>query len=208
MKHIIKGLEPQELTDLKALATPDWSPSYSNLDKSVKKAIKVALMEEQGYICCYCERTLIENNSHIEHFMPQEDVNVDPLDFSNMLCSCQKKLNKGDPRHCGNLKGSWYDEDLLIPPFNANCAEEFGFKADGKIYPIEDSIAAKTTIRKLGLDIGKLNSLRASAIEPFLDDSLSDEELSDFINGYLTKDDGEYEPFQTTIQHLFSEMVA
>jgi len=208
MKYIIKGSEPQELIDFKAKANPDWIPLYSNLDKPVKKAVKIALMEEQGYICCYCERRLTENDSHIEHFKPQSDASVDPLDFSNMLCSCQKNIRKGDPLHCGNSKGDWFDATLLISPFNPTCKDKFGFKGDGTIYALDNDNSAIKTIEKLSLDIGKLNSLRESAIEPFLDDSLSDEELSDFVNGYLTQNDGQYEPFQTTIQHLFSEMVA
>lgn len=208
MKYIIKGSEPQELTDFKALATPDWAPSYSNLDKHVKKAIKIALMQEQGYICCYCERTLTVDDSHIEHFKPQSDESVDALDFSNMLCSCQKNVKKGTPLHCGNSKGDWFDDTLLISPMLSNCERKFGFKGDGSIYAIGGNASAIKTIEKLSLDIGKLNSLRESAIEPFLDASLSDEEFSDFIDGYLAKNNGKYEPFQTTIQHLFSEMVA
>ena len=209
MKYIIKGSEPQELTDFKALATAEWTPEYSNLDKPVKKAMKTALMKEQGYICCYCERTLTEDDSHIEHFKPQSDTDVDSLDFSNMLCSCQKNVKKGTPLHCGNSKGDWFDDALLVSPLQANCASKFGFKGDGTIYAVDNDVSALTTIDKLDLDIEKLNSLRKSAIEPFLDDSLTDEEVSAFIEGYLSKSGaGKYEPFQTTIQYLFSEMVA
>jgi len=209
MKYIIKGSEPQELTDFKALSSDEWTPSYSNLDKPTKTAIKKALMEEQGYICCYCERTLSEDDSHIEHFKPQSDTDVDPLDFSNMLCSCQKNVKKGDPLHCGNSKGDWFDNSLLVSPLQTDCENKFGFKGDGTIYAIEDNNAAAKTIENLSLDIGKLNSLRESAIEPFLDASLTDEELINFIEAYLSKNDSsKYEPFQTTIQHLFSEMVA
>jgi uncharacterized protein (TIGR02646 family) len=209
MKHIIKSIEPQELTDFKALASPDWIPTYGGLTTVAKNAIKEALMKEQGYICCYCERELTENDSHIEHFKPQHDVTVDPLDFSNMLCSCQKNLKKGDPRHCGNLKNKWFHATSLVSPFNSACENKFGFKGDGTIYPIENALDAETTIEKLGLNIEKLNALRKSVIEPFLDDILTDAEFISFVSGYLQADaTGKYGQFQTTIKYLFTRAAA
>jgi len=210
MKHIIKETEPQELIDFKAAANPpDWIPAYNNLTKLAKDATKQALMKEQGYICCYCERRLEENDSHIEHFQPQSDPAVDDIDFENMLCSCQNKLKKGDPRHCGNLKGDWFDVTLLVSPFDSACGSKFGFKGDGTIYPIEDAFDAKTTIENLGLNIGKLNALRESTIEPFLDNALNEQEFKLFIEGYLQLDsEGKYNPFPTTIAYLFGELIA
>jgi len=209
MKYIVKGTEPQELTDFKADATPDWTPSYDGLTRVAKNAVKESLLQEQGYICCYCERRIADRTSHIEHFNPQERGEVDPLDFSNMLCSCQQKLKKGDPRHCGNLKDNWFDDTLLVSPLSSTCESKFGFKGDGTIYPIDENEAAKITIRKLGLDIRKLNALRESAIKPFLDDTLSDEEFRLFVEGYLRlSSDGKYNPFPTTIEHIFLGLIA
>lgn len=209
MKHIVKQTEPKELIDFKAAVTPDWTPTYEGLTKEVKTAIKKSLMNEQGYICCYCERRISDGDSHIEHFNPQERGEVDPLDFSNMLYSCQKNLKKGDPRHCGNLKGNWFDGLLLVSPMSSICTSKFGYKGDGTIFAIENNISAKTTIEKLGLGIGKLNSMRKSAIEPFLDDDLSEDELKDFVAGYLQLDSyGKYNQFPTTIEYLFLGLTA
>lgn len=209
MKYIVKGGEPQELIDFRAAATSDWTPSYGGLTRIAKNAIKESLMKEQGYICCYCERRIVDADSHIEHFKPQSDPAVDPLDFSNMLCSCQKNLVKGSDRHCGNLKGGWFDEYLLVSPLDSACENKFAYKGDGTIYPIEGDIAAKTTIEKLGLDINKLNNLRKLAIEPFLDDGLSKEEFKQFVEGYLQMDsNGKFNPFPSTIEYLFLELIA
>lgn len=50
----------------------------------------------------------------------------------------------------------------------------------------------------------KLNAMRASAIEPFLDDSLSNEELKKFVSGYLNRNNaGQFGEFWTTIRYLF-----
>lgn len=208
MKSIIKSPEPVEFALWKEKTNADWQPSYDDLSGDTKRAVKSALMREQGYLCCYCERRLLDNDSHIEHFKPQNDPLVDPLDFANMLCSCQDQVKKCAPRHCGNLKGGWFDEQMLVSPLSADCAERFAFMGNGNILstnPADD--AAKTTIIKLGLGIPKLNALREKAIEPFLDPILNQDEISLFVSGYLKQDDqsGELGEFWTTIHYLFKD---
>ena len=205
MKHIVKTAEPQEFSAWKSMANSDWQPTYAELRGEIKKAVKDALMSEQGYICCYCERRLTDEDSHIEHFKPQSDSSVNPLDFANMLCSCQSQLKKGDPRHCGNLKDNWFDDRLNISPLDSGGEGRFSFSADGKIDPADKTDqAAKETIKRLGLDIPKVNALRKQVIEPFLDDSLNDSDLKEFVKGYLKKySNGMFGEFWTTINYLF-----
>jgi uncharacterized protein (TIGR02646 family) len=201
MKHIKKGREPKEFTEWKGLANENWQPSYDDLRNPEKTIVKNALMEEQGYICCYCEQELIETDSHIEHLLPQDSYPEKALDFSNMLRSCQDKLKKGEPRHCGNLKG---DDELPISPLDEDCERYFKYTYDGYIEPVNEK--ARTTIetiKMLGLDIDKLNALRKDAIEPFIDSLLTEEELIEFVSAYLKKVDGRYQPFYTTIKFLF-----
>ena len=207
MKYIRKNSEPKALLDLKAFENEDWKPSWSDLYGEEKNAVKASLMSEQGHICCYCERRLTESDSHIEHFRPQSDPLVDPLDYANMLCSCQKNLNKGEPRHCGNLKDDWFDADQLISPIEPNCENRFRYMYDGCIRPFRKTdAAAEKTISKLGLGIPKLNRLRAKAIDPFLDEALTEEELNLFVIGYLEPDlEGRFSEFWTTIRQLFYE---
>ncbi|MBK1621482.1 TIGR02646 family protein [Lamprobacter modestohalophilus] len=151
MKHIVKQGEPTSFSDWKALANDDWQPKYDDLRGTEKRDVKAALMTEQGHLCCYCEGQLIESDSHIEHFQPQSDPAVDPLDFSNLLCSCQNQIKKGEPRHCGNLKDDWYGPDLLVSPFDPGCEDRFAHTGDGLIKPASthDQGAAET-IKRLG----------------------------------------------------------
>lgn len=209
MKFIDKQTEPQVFSAWKAMANENWQPSYAELSGKVKESVKEALMQEQGFICCYCERRLTPNDSHIEHFQPQSDPGVDPLDYANLLCSCQQQLEKGEPRHCGNLKGDWFDQQLLISPLDASCTNRFRFSGHGHIEPLNtNDDAAVMTIDKLGLDIPKLRALRRSAIEPFLDESLTNEELGAFVQGYLAKDAaGKLNEFWSTVDHLFGGFV-
>ncbi|MCB0294830.1 MAG: TIGR02646 family protein [Calditrichaeota bacterium] len=205
MKHVKKQQEPLEFTNWKAQENEDWQPTYDKLAGTVKDAVKTALMVEQGYICCYCEQRLIEHDSHIEHFRPQNDPNVDALDYNNMLCSCQDRLRKGDPRHCGVAKDNWFDEAMLVSPFDPSCESKFSFTGNGEIKPRPgNNRDAIETIHRLKLDINKLNDLRAKAIEPFLENTLSPAEFQNFVRGYLLRDEtGKLGEFWTTIQYLF-----
>lgn len=205
MKHISKQSEPKKFSEWKALANDDWKPTYGELRGEVKEAVKKSLMEEQGCICCYCEQRLDFNDSHIEHFQPQHDPKVDALDYSNILCSCQDRIKKGDPRHCGNLKGDYFDSEMLISPLDKGCEKRFSFNGDGIIHPADaKDKAASVTIEKLGLSLPILNDARNKAIEPFLDDSLTDDQFQEFVDGYLRKDrNGILGEFWTTIHQLF-----
>lgn len=164
-------------------------------------------MKEQGYICCYCERRLTDDDSHIEHFKPQSNPDVDGLDYTNMFCSCQNQLKPGEPRHCGNLKENWFDVNLLISPLDHGCEGRFIYTGDGKIKPsTESDVAAAKTIEKLGLSIPKLNDMRRNAIKPFLDENLDELEFSLFVNGYLIKNSEEkFGEFWTTINYIFAQ---
>ena len=166
-------------------------------------------MTEQGEICCYCENRLIDGKCHIEHFKPQSDPTVDPLDYANLLCSCQANLTPSEFRYCGNLKNNWFDENLLISPLNPDCESHFAFNYDGTIKPVqEDDQKAINTIEKLGLNLNKLKALRKAAIDPFLDEEIDNDELKFFVNGYLCLDDQQrYKPFWTTIKYLFSDLI-
>lgn len=206
MKYITKRPEPQALIEFKACENENWRPTYENLDSDTKQIVKSALMEEQGSICCYCERRLVDADSHIEHLRPQSDSSADPLDFSNLLCSCQDQVRKGEPRHCGNLKDSWFDEEMLVSPLDRDCEGHFAYTGDGAIRPEDpNDLAAKTTRDKLGLDIPKLRELRKGAIDGFLDDSLSASDVDKFVAAYLERDDEDrFSPFFTTIRYLFA----
>ena len=204
MKRIYKHDEPQELKRFKANAKrKGWRPKYSSLHGKTKRAIKQKLMEEQGYICCYCEKQITDDDSHIEHLRPQALSRRETVNYNNMLCSCQKDLKKGEARHCGNLKGSSL---IAITPLDEDCENKFSYGEDGSIRPVRGDREAADTIEILGLNIDKLNALRSKAIEPFLDPDLTDEEMKTFVTHYLKKHNGKFGQFYTTIRYLFGSL--
>lgn len=211
MKHIIKGDEPTNFVAWKARPKSDGSQrTFADLCRNSKKIVKSALTQEQYGICCYCERKLYANDSHIEHLQPQSLGTVDPLDFSNMLCSCLGDIPKGAPRHCGMLKDNWYDADNFISPLDTDCEQCFTFTGDGHIHPVGlRTEAAKETISRLGLDIPKLVDMRNKAIDIFLDEDLEPSDFNNFVVGYLKETaEGNFNEFWTTIKHLFARELA
>ncbi len=211
MKFISKNQEPIEFTNWKQQDKmfQRGNPKWNRVLSSVKDDIRKSLRKEQGYICCYCERRLHIDDYHIEHFKPKDPSKFPELqlEYDNLICSCQLELDKGEPRHCGNSKGSWYDDNLLVSPLDSNCEEQFDYTFDGHINPrYIDNNKGQTTIDRLQLDIDKLVDLRKKAIEPFIDEDLTEVELKDFVDGYLIekeRNDGKYNEFYTTIKCLF-----
>lgn len=57
-----------------------------------KKALKRALLCEQGFVCCYCGRRLLnDHNTLIEHLMPKGGNNADKrrvFDYDNLMACC------------------------------------------------------------------------------------------------------------------------
>lgn len=206
MKFIQKGSAPGEYSQWCASGNVDWQPVYDEMRSALKDKLKSSLIREQGGICCYCEQRLKMEDSHVEHVRPQHLADVDPLDFTNMACSCQKQVEKNEPRHCGNFKQGWYDESRFVSPFDLRCERAFTFTGDGRIKAAsDDDVAANKTIEKLWLDISKLTDLREKAMEPFLDPGLSPHEIQTFADGYLRQNaGGHFNPFWTTIAFLFA----
>lgn len=194
MKRIIKAPEPKGFSDWKQADKMAHRPNWNRVPTSIKRMLHKSLMREQGFICCYCESSLTEDYSHIEHFRPQKYRDF-RLDYGNLHCSCQKEVSPGEPRRCGNSKGSWFNEELLVSPLSPGCEGRFSFTANGEILPRRDDDAgAKETIRRLRLDLPKLRALRAAAVDALLDLPKSE------IRQHLTRN---ILQFHSTIQHVF-----
>jgi uncharacterized protein (TIGR02646 family) len=208
VKYIKKSEEPESFTVWKNLANEDWQPSWDDFRKPQKTDVHDSLLQEQGFICCYCGRRTTKEISHIEHLKPRCPNTELALEYTNMLASCQRERERKEPLHCGGKKDHWYDENLMISPINANCEDFFKYTDDGQILATNNSekqLAAETTIDKLALNIDKLKNLRAKSIEPILEiiSTITEEERQDLILGFSETDSkGYYEEFCAAIIYL------
>lgn len=101
MKFILKGKEPEA-----------WK-TYRNTEGVIFSAItelKIALLEQQGYICCYCMSRINFESMKVEHWKPRKYKAL-IFHFDNLLAAC-----KGDfctEKHCDTRKD---DIEILINP--------------------------------------------------------------------------------------------
>lgn len=222
MRYIKKQKTPQEFLDWKAQANEDWQPSWDDLQNPEKNIVRQSLLKEQGYICCYCQRRIDLNNSHIEHFKPK-DKNCYPelsLEYNNLLASCQKeRINilvdqeeqsyPEDPVHCGHLKKNWYDEKLTVSPLEPDCANYFHYTEEGQIKGKNE--AANITIKKLGLDNSKLTRARRKIIQGYLGNEellLSKEDIEKLIAKFdQVNEKEEYDEFCGVLIYVLGKYI-
>ena len=198
MKLIAKGAEPPEFADWKSHDKMAHQPRWKRPSKEVKSVIHESLMKEQGFICCYCESRITMDDSHVEHFHPRNRYRDLQLDYMNLLCSCLREQAPGEPDHCGHRKASWFDEELLISPLQKDCERRFSFTPSGEIHPRSNTdVAAATTIKRLALDLPKLNALRAAALDALCD--LPPPDIQLVLN---RGQDGSFPEYFTTIKDV------
>lgn len=166
-----------------------------------KAELKQALLDEQKQICCYCNQAITFEKATIEHFKPKGNPLYFELayDYDNLLASCDGFATEPKPRDiCCNVR-RLESELLPLNPVYETIEQHFDFTVDGQIVGL--TADGKETIRQLGLDIGKLDDLRAAYINDYLYENpfaempvyISKEEalirieaLKEAIDGHLT----------------------
>lgn len=214
MISLKKGKEPEAFTKWKALANDLWQPTYSDLQNPEKQSLQLALISEQGGLCCYCGRAISEQDSHIEHFRPQQAYKELELDYSNLFVSCIREKEPGAPLHCGHAKGSDFDEQKAISPLDEACEGRFIFSVqDGAIYPADrNDTSASYMIDLLKLNIEFLSGRRAEALKRVFDDefisSATQEELAKLAKAFRQANDGGYRNDFAHVVSRYAEQLA
>lgn len=109
--------------------------SHANYDNSPKDDIRLALLKEQGYLCCYCMQRISQpdkSKMKIEHFLSQTANPDKELDYTNMLAAC--KGNEGFPlelQHCDTAKG---ENKISIDPRNRQMMSQIKFDKEGRVF--------------------------------------------------------------------------
>ena len=142
MKQVMKAESPEAFENWKNLSHENWQPTYENLQNPEKRTLHVSLLVEQGWVCCYCGRSVSMDDSHIEHFRPQERYDHLALDYENLHASCIRETNHDTPIHCGHAKGSDFDEAQHISPLDPECETRFVYAESGVIAASDASDAS------------------------------------------------------------------
>ncbi|MHC8404615.1 retron system putative HNH endonuclease [Pseudomonas sp. TMB3-21] len=212
MKRVLKGTEPASFTEWKSSANDEWSPSYPTLQNPQKRELHASLLQEQGFLCCYCGREIDAANSHIEHFRPQEQYQDLALEYLNLHASCLRETKPGNPLHCGHGKSNWFDEALYISPLDDRCELRFRYLRTGNIQSADrDDCAAAKMIEVLSLDIAYLNNRRENAILRVFDSDFlvqaSDEELVRLVDALRSTAVADQQPFDHVIARYAEQLI-
>ena len=180
MRHIVKGLEPDELSKWKEQnAGVPQNLRYSSLHGNVTRAIRQQMLTEQGYLCAYTmQRIGNVDDCHLEHIVPQSqppESHQRDLDYKNMLaCFPGNQLDPDKPTRDWNPRNPYgakhkdkaeINAHNFISPLSDDVERRFHFDASGFVNSDAGDTAAASSIRILNLDHGLLNDLRRAAID-------------------------------------------
>lgn len=194
MKYIKKLASPEALEEYKKRE----GASYKKLPSSIKKQLKIQLIQEQGGICCYCCGRIRYEDSNIEHFLPKDDLLFPELqlEYSNLLSSClggqiDRQTNRRFPLSCDAKKNN---RVVPISPTDPNCEEQFDYDDDGSIYGLTEN--ARSAIQILNLNNQVIKNRRKAAIKAYVDFEFSPEEWENEASSVLQRDrEGLFKPF-------------
>lgn len=178
MKRIVKGAQAPGLTAwLEKNTGLPQNLTYKAAEFPIAQVLE-GLLVEQGYVCAYTLLRIERTSAHIEHLKPQticrsedakrKEKNLpelrEDIAWCNMVACTPEPNLKVNPPYGAIEKKGWWDANNFLSPLDATCEERFSFTNDGKVSPTHDADEpAKETIKKIGLDNGKLSELRKAA---------------------------------------------
>jgi len=185
MKHIDKKSEPASLRQFRAgLKKEDYFRKDifdTEFPQIAKKELREFLLEEQGYICCYCMQRINVANTKIEHLKAQSKHPKSKFDYQNLFIAC--KGNEGIPpekQHCDTRKG-YYEKrqieknieyEITINPAdkNQNCEQYIKYRSNGEInFDNLDSAIREDLEDALNLNYPILVSNRRQTLKAVID---------------------------------------
>jgi len=136
MKKISKNQEPNSLVEHRS----NQASSFNNIPAQTKFDLRESLINEQGFICCYCMRRIRladlgeVQRTKIEHFACQSEHPDLELNYRNLLLSCMG--GEGEQKHLQTCDTYKKDKALSINPTDnhRNIEELIKYNAYGEIY--------------------------------------------------------------------------
>jgi uncharacterized protein (TIGR02646 family) len=166
MKSIQKGREPNSLIEYRAGQTQPYSKNVFDYFAH-KDELRESLLQEQGYLCCYCMRRIAASTMKIEHWASQSQYRESALSYDNLLGACYG--GEGKPfaaQHCDTHKGN---TPLTLNPVQVgDCERLIRYTASGEI--LSDVPQIDTDLNEtLNLNLGWLKMNRAAIVRAVIE---------------------------------------
>jgi uncharacterized protein (TIGR02646 family) len=135
MRKINKSAPPPKLTKYKK----EIGASYDNMDSDVKDELKTFLLNEQGWVCGYCQQKITMRKMKIEHFCEQSICNglkgtMDKrLDYTNLMAVCLGDAGSYG-LHCDSSKATRTPDSGLpieVSPWIKSHISRLKYKSSG-----------------------------------------------------------------------------
>ena len=185
------------------------------------KATRQQLLEDQGYVCCYCNRRITGYGDITEHVKPKSLHRELVGEYKNLLIACEggqqipptipagssKSRRRQYPLHCDQKKGN---DELLMSPLIASC--EWKVKYDPLTGKVDGDAEVMDMERKLNLNHSALVKERREEIKTWCYDSrgnaLSNAQLEKVFCKMLTREaDGRFHNLYYVIASAALELV-
>jgi uncharacterized protein (TIGR02646 family) len=185
MRFIEKKQPPESL-----IKAQKENSLYDDLFLETKNEIRESLLEEQGYICCYCMKEIDEHTMKIEHYQSQPDSSHLQLDFKNMLGACTGVIKeKGKTKlteHCDSAKGS--EKLELLDPTESkklHFIKELKYTKTGKVFSNNPKVQNEID-KILNLNVEYLKRRRASIMAETVNEIIINEKKGKISKSFLT----------------------
>ncbi len=189
MKKIVKGTSLQDFEQWKSDNTVTISTRFAagesggnlwdffkDTAKPIFKDTRLQILEEQFYLCAYCNRKIHVDTARIDdtyttldHIVPKSNDPVNlTFDYDNLVGSCDGA--RKNPRlrilHCDAQKNN---NAILVSPLQSDCEDLIYYTSNGDIAGISSAITDNLN-EILGLNCSKLKNERENTIKGYIED--------------------------------------
>ena len=219
MKKITKTIEPVSLATYRSTIPHDRLEDaniYEDYPNKTKEGcssgdgdnLRLQLLEEQGYICCYCMSRIDCKSSKIEHFKPQSTFRDKQIDYTNLFVTCNGgEGSKQKEQYCDTKKA---ETELKAIDLLSDMESYIKYKKEArKIMLISDNGDIGQDIDTLNLNIDRLAKNRKEAYDKVIlnlqKQNFSKQSIRKVLEHYKQKHNGKYEPFCGTIVYFLTK---
>ncbi len=220
LKKITKTTEPKSLTAYRSTISHknlEDSNIYEDFKEKTKEQcrenradnLRKQLLQEQGYICCYCMSRIDCDNSKIEHFRPQTKNRDVQIDYQNLFIACSGgEGSKAKGQFCDTKKG---EKDLNSIDLLSSIEDSVNYTKSAKNISItsNDKSIDKEINDILNLNVMVLSRNRKEVYDRVMKNLKSRgytmASIQKALNYYKTQHHGKFEPYCEMIVYFLTK---
>jgi len=189
------------LKNASSLSRLSGAVQWKKLPKLHKSEVQDILLEEQGYICAYCNRSIHKGSPEddhqlrIDHVKPKVKHPNQTFDYYNLVGCCfgDDRTLPPNQQHCDASKKN-FEIPVALFPTNNSCESSLIFTATGEVIS-QDPVVADAVNTILNLNCSKLRKLRKEMLEPLLQEDIQPDEAKKLAEFYGKTDSGKLKNF-------------